>query len=80
MDTIYEIDGSENYTQKLQQSPKVELLSFRSLRKEKEEDSRRVLVRQRSRSDSSDYLIFSFLERSVETYIILHSVGVNESN
>ena len=72
METIPEIDGSENFTQNLHRSPRGDPLG--SLQKSRDlftvdEEPvvpKRVRVRMRSQSDNSEYLIFNFLERSTE--------------
>jgi hypothetical protein len=65
MDTILEIDGSENFTQKLQYSPRMDLLASQCRPREEEfQAPKRMRVRMRSQSDNSEYLIFNFLERA----------------
>lgn len=72
METILEIDGSENFTQNLQRSPRGD--AFTSHQKSRDlftvddepQPPKRVRVRMRSQSDNSEYLIFNFLERTTE--------------
>lgn len=65
MDTIVEIEGSENFTLNMG-SPRVDLFLKNSKSREftlGEEAPKRMRVRMRSQSDNSEYLIFNFLER-----------------
>ncbi len=67
MDTILEIEGSENFTQNLQKSPRNDF--FMSNTKSRQtmsggdefEPPKRIRIRMRSQSDNSEYLIFNFL-------------------
>lgn len=85
MDTIFEIEGSENFTQNLQRSPRMDLFSTNSKSREFTlgeplEEPKRMRVRMRSQSDNSEYLIFNFLERVSEKYPHSHSEAANASN
>ena len=71
MDTILEIDGSENFTQNFNRSPLIDPFSSTKKSRElmtigEEEAPKRMRVRSRSQSDNSEYLIFNFLERNAE--------------
>jgi len=67
MDTILEIEGSENFTQNFNKSPIADpLTSSKKLRGSallgvEEMFPKRVRVRSRAQSDNSEYLIFNFL-------------------
>jgi hypothetical protein len=85
MDTIFEIEGSENFTQNLQRSPRMDIFSTNSKSREFSlgeplEEPKRMRVRMRSQSDNSEYLIFNFLERVSEKYSHSHTEAANASN
>lgn len=67
MDTIFEIEGSENFTQNFQKSPYNDFALSNSKSREtlktrdEIEGPRRPRIRMRSQSDNSEYLIFNFL-------------------